>query len=256
MDGDDTTRDAFCDWYLDRLLAPPRAAVERIGRPVTTLSGGAWWPHDPHPGDVCAADFPALALVMRWGGQMRYAPSHPRAGKLATYSVGQHSCLVYELVTELGGNVVERALALYHDLHESKPPGDVQRPVIVGDGHGVAELRMMSRMAAICHRHALRLPYDLPAIVRHADDVMLATERRDLIAWGDGIPPMAGPPPRARLIEAWDADHTEDAFMRRHAQIQDELQAMGVGNVGTGMYLGVDGSLHYYDCASAAEAAI
>ena len=120
---------------------------------------------------------------MRWGGQMRYAPSHPRAGKLATYSVGQHSCLVYELVTELGGNVVERALALYHDLHESKPPGDVQRPVIVGDGHGVAELRMMSRMAAICHRHALRLPYDLPAIVRHADDVMLATERRDLIAW-------------------------------------------------------------------------
>jgi hypothetical protein len=29
-----------------------------------------------------------------------------------------------------------------------------------------------------------------------------------------------------------------------------------LGNVGTGMYLGVDGLLHHYDCASAAEAAM
>jgi hypothetical protein len=130
---DAALNDAFMAWYEVRLMRPPVAAASRVGSPITTLSGGAWWPHDPHPADVREADFPALALVMRWGGQMRYASTHPRAGRLAPYSVGQHSCLVYELVTELGGSVVERALALYHDLQETKPPGDVQRPVL--DGH-------------------------------------------------------------------------------------------------------------------------
>jgi len=225
---DAALNDAFLAWYEVRLMQPPVAAASRIGSPITTLSGGAWWLHDPHPADVREADFPALALVMRWGGQMRYAPTHPRAGKLAPYSVGQHSCLVYELVTELGGSVVERALALYHDLQETKPPGDVQRPVLDGHCAVSAELRMMSRKAAICHRHALRLPYDLPAIVRHADDVMLATERRDLIAGGRPVGRLSGPEPRERRIEAWDADHTEDAFMRRHAQIQLELRGTGV----------------------------
>lgn len=225
---DASLSDAFMAWYEFRLASPPVAAEARIGRPITTLSGGAWWPHDPHPADVRKADFPALALVMRWGGQMRYAPGHPSAGKLAPYSVGQHSCLVYEVVTELGGSVVERALALYHDLQESKPPGDVQRPVLEGYCAVAAELRMMSRKAAICHRHALRLPYDLPAIVRHADDVMLATERRDLIATGPMTLRLSGPEPRARRIEAWDADHTEAAFLRRHAQIQRELRGTGV----------------------------
>ena len=60
MDGDDTTRDAFCDWYLDRLLAPPRAAVERIGRPVTTLSGGAWWPTTLTPATCAQRTSPRL----------------------------------------------------------------------------------------------------------------------------------------------------------------------------------------------------
>lgn len=221
--------EVFFDAWLNRLAAPARPYQERSGDWVTTLSAEPWWPHDPHPDDVRETDFAAIALVMRWGGHMRYAPGHPRAGKLAPYSTGQHSCLVYELVTELGGSVLERACALYHDLHEIVPPGDILTPVVRGNVLPAEHLKRMSRMAAICFRRKLGLPDDLPPIVKKADTILLVTERRDISAWPKGEhgrEPPKGVEPLHRIIEAWDPDHTEDAFMRRHRTIQAELRTL------------------------------
>ncbi len=216
--------DIFAAWYA-RALLPALPPQGRQGDWITLLSGQPWWAHDPHPDDVREEDFPAIALVMRWGGHMRYAVGHPRAGRLAPYSVGQHSCLVYEAVTAMGGTVLERACALFHDLHEITPPGDVLTPVGRGGTVAAEELRLMSRKAAICFRRKLGLPIDLPPIVKSADAILLATERRDITA-----PPLLarspftwGVEPLPRIIEAWDPDHTAEAFERRRRAIQAEI---------------------------------
>lgn len=219
--------DTFAAWYA-RALRPARPPEARQGDWITLLSGHPWWAHDPHPDDVREDDFPAIALVMRWGGHMRYALGHPRAGRLAPYSVGQHSCLVYEVVTVMGGTVIERACALFHDLHKITPPGDVLTPVGRGGSVAAEELRLMGRKAAICFRRKLGLPIDLPPIVKRADAILLATERRDIA----GRPPPyphrglsvgGAPAPLPRIIEAWDPDHTAEAFDRRRRVILAEL---------------------------------
>lgn len=214
----------FAAWF-HRTLLPARPDAEREGDWVTTLSGNPWWPHDPHPDDVREEDFPAGALVMRWGGAMRYNAGHPRAGRLASFSILQHSCLVYELVCQLGGHTLERALSLYHDIHEIAPPGDVQSPVTRGSSPAAAELRRMSRMAAICFRTKLGLPLSLPPLVKKADAILLATERRDLSRWpeGRGRERPSAWEPLPRRIEAWDPDHAAEAFYRRHRAVQAEL---------------------------------
>ncbi len=212
----------FATWESS-LDGEPRLPGLRDGGSVPTISGREWWPHDPHPSDVREADFAACALVMRWGGHMRYAPNHPRAGKLAPYSVGQHLCLVYELVTRLGGTTLERAYALYHKLHTIVPPGDPCEAVWRG-AEGAEVIRTMSRMAESCFRRALGLTRGLPELVRHADRVVLSTELRDLVRnehrQSDSD---LEPDPLERRIEACDADHTEEAFWRRHRVIQKEL---------------------------------
>ncbi len=206
----------------------------RKGDWIQLLSGTKWWPHDPRPEDVHEEDFPAVALVMRWGGGMRYQSGHPRAGKLAPYSIGQHMCLAYELVTTWGGSLIERACALYHDLPEIVPPGDILRPVL---NHGLEDpihvqhrcnsLRAMKAEAEVAFFTALKLPIDHSPIVKRADLTLLATERRDF------KPPLpAGRTDRMspldRHIEAWEPDHTEEAWMRRHHAVQAELRAAGL----------------------------
>lgn len=217
-------KEAYKAW-LDRIDRPPVPPLERRGEWISTLSSEPWWAHDPHPADVREEDFAACALVMRWGGQMRYVEGHPRAGRLAPYSVGQHGCMAYDIVVEMGGSLIERACALYHDLHEIQPPGDLLAPVVRGDAPIIEHLKRMSRMAAICFRRALSLPVDLPPIVKKVDNILLATERRDFTRWPKGDVGRAYPrevEPRERRIEAWDCDHTEAAFMRRHRAIGEE----------------------------------
>ena len=63
-----------------------------------------------------------------------------------------------------------------------------------------------------------QLSTDLPPEVKHADLVMLATEKRDLL----GPEPKAWipmPAPLDERIEIWPADVAEDAFLDRFAEL-------------------------------------
>lgn len=226
---------ALLEWF-GRLSKPARPDAERIGDWVTTLSGQPWWAHDPHPDDVREEDFAAGALVMRWGGAMRYSinAGHPLAGLLAPYSILQHSYHVYEVVRDLGGSEMEQAYAALHDVHEIAPPGDVLTPVTRGDTAAAAELKRMSRMAAICFRMKLGLPLDMPAIVKRADGILLATERRDLSRWpeGRGRERPTSVEPLPRHIVAWSPDRTEEAFYalyRSFKTLLEDLRAKAAG---------------------------
>lgn len=137
------------------------------------------------------------------------------AGQCRTfYSVAQHSVMVSYLVPP------EHARAgLFHDASEAFL-GDITRPLkqLLPDYRAI-EKRVE---AAIFERLGIQLP--IPASVKRADLVMLATEQRDLMPpqsgeWQD----ITGICPLQDVIEPWSSEQAKYEFLRRH----DELTGMG-----------------------------
>lgn len=123
---------------------------------------GPFWPLDPRPEEIHIEDIAvALSNLCRFGGHVR-----------EFYSVAQHSVHVAGLCGP------EDALwGLLHDASEAYL-GDIIRPLKRQDcfaEYRAAEERLM---AAVCERFGL--PLEMPESVRRADEVMLATEARDL----------------------------------------------------------------------------
>ncbi len=128
---------------------------------ITTGSGGRFDYEAPELTEIHISDIAhALSQLCRFTGHTR-----------RFYSVAQHSVLVSHLVPP------EHALAgLLHDAHEAFV-GDMATPLkdLVPD-YRVIEARAWEAVAA-------RLGVDpiLPACVKRADIIALATERRDLL---------------------------------------------------------------------------
>lgn len=153
-----------------------------------TLTGHLWYPYDPRPEEVRFRDLLAIKNVCRFGG-------HVMDG--LWYSNLEHSLRVAQLLEDWGepSNVVLQGAG--HDLHEAYPPGDQIGPIIRANTPYALEVSGMSRMAANAVRTKLGLPLRLSARVKQADAVLLATERRDIMApsdvdWG----PLPDPLPR------------------------------------------------------------
>lgn len=145
-----------------------------------TRSGRPWYPYSPRPEDVFREDLLALGNVCRFGG-------HVMPG--CWYSNLDHSLRVAELLESCGepSKVVLEGAA--HDLHEVYSPHDQLSPVLRCSSHFATEARALSRKAATAVRTALGLPEHLSSQVKRADIILLATERRDLMApstidWG------------------------------------------------------------------------
>ena len=124
------------------------------------------------------------------------------------YNVAHHSTLVARLVRDLGGSMLEQFQALNHEGDESLLGFDPPAPLV----RVCPDLARLKRNAheSYCHRYGL--PVELPQIVKHADMVLLATERRDLMApcareW------LPMPEPLAERIVPWDPARSEVAFI-------------------------------------------
>ena len=136
---------------------------------IQTYSGKKFSLIDPQPEDVDITDvITALGNICRFAGHCRM------------YSVLQHSCHVAEVCEEL-----VRFTGLMHDAPEAYY-GDITRPQkIVLDNLSDGRIsQWMKRIDAVVAL-ALGYEYPIPAPVKHADNVLLATEARDLL----------GPPP-------------------------------------------------------------
>lgn len=142
--------------------------TERRGPWLQTSRSRRFFPLDPRPEDVAIEDIAhALSHVCRFGGH-----------SLAFYSVAQHCYLVSYLVPE--------RLALYGLLHDAAEAyvGDVVQPLKVAlRSHGTSYDDIESRVALAIAAH-----FRLPALsghdedlVKRADQVALATERRDVL---------------------------------------------------------------------------
>lgn len=120
---------------------------------------------DPRPEEIdFLAVAHALATINRFGGAARIP-----------YSVAEHSVRVASIVPQ-----ADRWWALVHDAHEGLIGMDPTRPVKRSPGIGPAlvELERINQQALLTR---LNLPLIMPQSVKDADNVLLMTERRDVM---------------------------------------------------------------------------
>ena len=144
----------------------------------------------------------SLARIARFNGHTRGL--HP-------LSVAQHSVEVLGLLPAEAPIALLRA-ALLHDAHEALM-GDIATPVKAALGAavvGALEARLQSAVAARFH-----LPCGVfaSAEIRHADAVMLSTERRDVMAPAQWPWTRHLPPPRRARVEPWSPAVAEGEFL-------------------------------------------
>jgi hypothetical protein len=143
---------------------------------IQTISGVAFDLTAPHPSMLRAGDIAAaLSHQGRFAGHTR-----------RFYSVAEHSVRVSWLLIERHPDRPDLHLwGLLHDASEAYLV-DLPRPLKQLPGLGEAYLAVeRAVMAAVCQRWGLAA--EMPPEVRHADDVLLATERRYLLS-----PPIEG----------------------------------------------------------------
>ena len=181
---------------------------------IRTFSGTRFWPLAPKAEDVKLEDIAhALSLVCRWTGHT-----------YGFYSVAEHSLRVSmeaERMILARGASFELAwdVALWGLLHDATEAyicdlaGPLKGSTALADLYKSYEARLMG---AIAKRFDL-MPH-MPAVVKEADHIMLATEARDLMGvpedeaerWGFG-----GVTPLKRTIYPMDIERVKAGFMQR-----------------------------------------
>jgi hypothetical protein len=166
---------------------------------MQTFTGRQFWPVDPRAEEICIEDI-AHAL----SNQCRYAGHCEEF-----YSVAQHSVIVSVTCAPR-----DALWGLLHDAAEAYLV-DLPRPIKRHSELG-AQYRQLEEvlMAVICE--CFGLPLVEPASVKKADNVVLVTEMRDLMArpparwkesWANGPSPW--------VIYAWSPKKAEQEFLQR-----------------------------------------
>jgi len=134
---------------------------EYDGHWIATYTGKKLHYLNPQSGEICIEDIAhALALTCRFGGHCR-----------EFYSVAEHSYRVALIVDKK-----DKMAALLHDAHEAYLH-DVPRP-IKQDIIGYAEIA--DRIQKAIHK-SFGITMYYPEHLKFADDVLLATEARDIM---------------------------------------------------------------------------
>lgn len=194
--------------------------VARATPHMLTKSGIDYVPGALRVRDVRISDTAhALALICRFGG---HCTEH--------YSVAQHSLLVANILASIQSSPEAVLCGLLHDAHEAYV-GDVPTPIKAQLGGAWTDLEHQAEetvLDAFGLRDAMNDWHD---IVKHADLVALATERRDLLLfdstinlpWAilDGVVPHQGlAAPVSATPQRWSA-----VFLERFVMLRDVCDA-------------------------------
>jgi uncharacterized protein len=182
---------------------PAGRETARRGDWMQVASGRQFYPLDPRPEEIEIGDIAhALSHLCRFGGHVRHF-----------YTVGEHSVRVSRVCAP------EDALwGLLHDASEAYL-GDVVRPIKKQPEMACyleAEARLM---AVICERFGL--PVEMPASVARADEILLATEARDLMGnhclerWGS----LRDIEPLTQTLSPWHQDAVGRVFLARFREL-------------------------------------
>lgn len=171
---------------------------------ILTYSGHYFNFLEPNPDTIEIEDIAqGLSKVCRFAGQSR-----------AFYSVAQHSVLVSLLVEE-HGNPSDALAGLLHDAAEAYI-GDVTRPL----KQLLPDYRQIEKRIEAAVFARFGLPADMPASIKRADLVMLATEQRDFMApHDDPWYCIEGINPLAFTLQPWSPELACSEFLRRFDQL-------------------------------------
>jgi hypothetical protein len=182
--------------------------MERRGDWMQTATGGQFWPLDPRPDEVRIEDIAhALSMQCRFAGHCR-----------AFYSVAEHSVRVARLVESWRARAEVVMQALLHDAAEAYV-GDMVRPLKWSlPSYRAAEDRVF---AAIAQAFGLSSNEKWSA-VRIADEVLLATEARDLMLPAPADWRLRAEPLEER-IEPWGPARARTEFLDMFARVGAEV---------------------------------
>lgn len=168
----------------------------RKGDWIQTFTGRQFWPLDPRADEVCIEDIAhALSNQCRFAGHTRIF-----------YSVAEHSVRV--------SDVLPRDLALAGLLHDASEAYlvDLPRPVKRQPEMAAYTNAEHNIMAQIAVHFGISRQFDLDPQIKHVDQVLLATEARDLMC----RPPIAWAAMPEALIEPinpWSPLVAEERFL-------------------------------------------
>lgn len=178
----------------------------RQGDWIQTHSGRAMHPLDPRVEEIDIFDIAhSLALQCRYTGHVKNF-----------YSVGEHSVRVSHIVPP------EYAMwGLLHDASEAYLT-DMSRPVKRSSVLGAEYVKVEKRlMEVICEKFNLTLPE--PPEVKKADNILLMTEKRDLLANGNCLPKwQETEEPLVETIIPWSWQIAEQAFINRYFDLEEQ----------------------------------
>jgi len=124
------------------------------------------------------------------------------------YSVAEHSVRVADCIKLLGGTDQDQFEGINHEGDEALLGFDPGSPLL----SLLPDLKALKHKLHCAYQSRYGLPIVLSKIVKHADLVLLATEKRDLMRGGEFVPSQVDPLPNtiypwqnpyARFINRW-----------------------------------------------------
>ncbi len=191
---------------------------------MLTSSGRDFVPSQLVPADVCITDIAhALSLICRFGG---HTVEH--------YSVAQHSLLVARILSAMDASPAVQLAGLMHDAHEAYI-GDIPTPIKDTLGLCWHELEFQAADAVQAAFGLSSVMQSNKAMIKHADLVALATERRDLtrfdtnrnLAWD--ILVGASPFQEPATTGSWSPQWWAGLFLDKFTSLSDTVAIQSVG---------------------------
>lgn len=167
----------------------------------------------PAPEDIFITDIAShLSMLCRFSGATR-----------AFYSVSQHSVMVARMVP-----LHAKAHALLHDAHEAFL-GDITSPVksalvFLGDKSLAKLTAKIDRAIHAAFGLEYPAPREIQAVIQHADQVALATEKRDLLEYAEWNLPL--PSPAKHRIRPLTWPLALDLFMKEYQNALEVTPSM------------------------------
>lgn len=193
-----------------------RTGMDSAGYYIRTFTGRKLYFDRPDEHEFFIGDIAhALAARVRWTGHVKRVNGR-------FISIGQHSCIVHDIVAKMPGcTPMRRKQALLHDGAEAYMP-DFPSPLkwwMRSKGNDEI-FKLENRVdEALCERLGIRYPWDKE--IKAADLISLATENRDFMPDGS-IERNFMPPPMRNRIVLWGPERTNREFMKRWEAILKE----------------------------------
>lgn len=178
-------------------------ARQRKGDWMQTFTGIQFWPLDPDANEIEIEDIShALSNLCRYNGHCN-----------GFYSVAQHSVLVSEIIPS-----TYAMEGLLHDAAEAYI-GDVIRPL----KRYLPAFKRAEKFLEFAIRAKFGLIDRSIPLIKQADNIALATEKRDVMGKAPVKWDLGGAKPRKEIIVPWDPRTADEKFIDRFEELGGDI---------------------------------